>query len=185
MDARAPQTNAPKPRRPRGRQLGSHITPGLKRLGARKDLTARKDITPKDLVPLGDNSGPARFFRKMVKDITRDIGPQRELSRITAELIRSFAGCATLMQVRNVEIALGETTEVDVQEYAALASTMLRLASRLGLTKKSRREETLDDFLDDFNKNRRSNNDEAAQAPSIEGDVVPAAGNDAVAGDEL
>jgi hypothetical protein len=63
MDAGSPHPNddAPKPRRPRGRQLGSHITPNLKRLGARKDLLAHKDITPKDLVPLGDNSGPANL----------------------------------------------------------------------------------------------------------------------------
>lgn len=149
----APQTSKAysKLRRPRGRQFGSHVAPGLKRPGGRRDL-----------VRLGEMTGPSRFFAKMIADIVKDLGGARELSRIEAELVRSFAGCATLMQVRNVDIALGETSEIDVSEYAALASTMLRLSSRLGLRQRPRDvTPSLDQFIDNINKNRSNDNGEA------------------------
>jgi hypothetical protein len=74
----------------------------------------------------------------MVRDIEGDMGGRSELSRIEGELIRAFAGAATLLQSRNVEIALGETSEVDPTTYAALASTMLRIGTRLGFRRRAR-----------------------------------------------
>jgi hypothetical protein len=186
MDAKATQqtSDPPKPRRPRGRQRGSHVTPGLNRPGARKDF-----------VRLGELTGPSRFFAKMVRDITADCGGTRSLSRIESELIRIFCGVATLAQTMNADIALGETSEINVSDYANLASTMLRLSSRLGIKRRPRDVTTLDQFLDDINKNRmahdeaaqprQSSNDEAAQLPPIFGDhVVQETGNDDLA-DEL
>jgi hypothetical protein len=74
----------------------------------------------------------------MVRDIENDIGGRGELSRIEGELVRAFAGAATLLQSRNVEIALGETSEVDPATYAALASTMLRIGARLGFRRRAK-----------------------------------------------
>jgi hypothetical protein len=68
-----------------------------------------------------------------VRDVEADLGGRRHLSRIESELIRGFAGCATLLQYMNVQVALGEISEIDLGGYATLASTMLRIGSRLGL----------------------------------------------------
>ena len=86
----------------------------------------------RDLVSVTEKSGPARFFRRAVRDIEADLGGRRHLSRIEGELIRTFAGAATLLQYQNVQIALGESTELDPQAYATLASTILRIGRVLG-----------------------------------------------------
>ena len=59
-------------------------------------------------------------------------------SRIEGELIRAFAGAATTLQYLNVQVALGEGSEIDLAGYATIASTMLRIGSRLGLARRPR-----------------------------------------------
>ena len=140
MDAQDNPSTVVQLKRPRGRPGGRRYknrVPHKPRPGARHDL-----------VPLGDNSGPARFFRKMVRDIEADLGARRNLSRIQGELIRAFAGAATMLQYQNVQIALGEASEIDFTAYARLANTMLRVGSRLGLSRRAREiEPTLDAYL--------------------------------------
>ena len=106
----------------------------------------------RDLVSVTEKSGPARFFRRAVRDIEADLGGRRHLSRIEGELIRTFAGAATLLQYQNVQIALGESTELDPQAYATLASTILRIGRVLGLQRRPREIiPTLDGYLDLLN----------------------------------
>jgi hypothetical protein len=88
---------------------------------------------PRDLVPIDKTGGVARFFDKMVREIESDLGGRRQITRIQSELIRAFAGAATTLQYLNVQVALGETSEIDLSGYATIASTMLRIGSRLGL----------------------------------------------------
>ena len=89
---------------------------------------------PRDLVAIDKASGAAKFFDKMVRDIEADCGGRRELSRVTSELIGAFAGSATALRYMNAQIMLGESiSELDLGAYATLASTMLRIGSRLGL----------------------------------------------------
>jgi hypothetical protein len=102
-----------------------------------KQPRRRRPGAARDLVPLHETSGPARFFKKMVRDIELDLAGRRHLSRIEGELIRAFAGSATMLQYQNVQIALGETGEIDAGTYATLASTMLRIGSRLGLSRRT------------------------------------------------
>src|ERR1700758_1270432 len=88
-------------------------------------------------LPLEQATGAARFFDKMVREIETDLGGRRQLSRIQ-ELIRAFAGAATTLQYLNVQVALGETGEIDLNGYATIASTMLRIGTRLGLQRTPR-----------------------------------------------
>jgi hypothetical protein len=100
------------------------------------DLNRTKRVhkrAPRDLVPIDKTGGPARFFDRMVREIESDLGGRRQLTRIQGELIRAFAGAATTLQYLNVQVALGETSEIDLSGYATIASTMLRIGSRLGL----------------------------------------------------
>jgi hypothetical protein len=100
--------------------------------------TKRSKRAPHDLVSLDKATGAARFFDRMVREIENDLGGRRHLSRIEGELIRAFAGAATTLQYLNVQVALGEGSEVDLAGYATIASTMLRIGSRLGLARRPR-----------------------------------------------
>ena len=137
MDAQV--TDVPN-KRLRGRQPGSQVAPGLRRTSA---LRAR------DLVPLDHTSGAGRFFAKMVREIEADLGAgsRRNLSRIEGELIRAFAGAATQLQYLNHQILLGEGSEIDLAGFSQLASTMLRIGSRLGTTRRAKSVIDLDTFL--------------------------------------
>jgi hypothetical protein len=137
MDAQV--TDLPK-KRPRGRQLGSHVAPGLKRTSS---------LRPRDLAPIDLNSGAGRFFTKMVKEIEHDLsaGSRRNLSRIETELVRAFAGAATQLQYLNHQILLGETEGLDLAGFSQLASTMLRIGSRLGTSRRTKQVLDMDTFL--------------------------------------
>jgi hypothetical protein len=63
-------------------------------------------------------------------------GGRAHLSCVEGELIKAFAGAATALQYLNVQIALGEISEVSLTGYAHMASTMLRIAAKLGLSKR-------------------------------------------------
>ena len=127
-------------KQPRGRQPGSHVAPRLKRSSS---------LRPRDLVPLDLTSGAGRFFAKMVREIEVDLGAgsRRNLSRIESELIRAFAGAATQLQYLNHQILLGEGSEIDLVGFSQLASTMLRIGSRLGTTRRTKSVIDLDTFL--------------------------------------
>jgi hypothetical protein len=104
------------------------------------DLKKRqaKPRATRDLVAIDKHSGAGRFFTKLVRDIESDLAGRRNLSRIESELIRAFAGAATTLQYLNVQVALGESSEIDLTGYATIASTMLRIGSRLGLGRRAR-----------------------------------------------
>ncbi|MGC2075261.1 MAG: hypothetical protein WA728_04350 [Xanthobacteraceae bacterium] len=73
----------------------------------------------------------------MRRDIANDLGPRRhDLSRIELELIKGFCGCATRLEYLNFQILLGDASECDVAGYAQLASTMLRIGTKLGLRRR-------------------------------------------------
>ncbi len=126
-------------KRARGRQPGSHVAPGLKRTSSRR---------PSDLASFDKSSAPARFFGKMVRDVESDLGGRRDITRIEGELIRAFCGAATLLQYMNHQIAIGEATgEIDVGSFSTLASTLLRIGSRLGLSRRAKLVQSLDQYL--------------------------------------
>jgi hypothetical protein len=60
------------------------------------------------------------------------------LSRIEIELIKGFVGSATRLEYLNHQILLGDAAEADVGNYAQLASTILRIGSRLGLRRRTK-----------------------------------------------
>jgi len=69
------------------------------------------------------------------------------LTRIELELIKAFAGAATTLQYLNVQVALGETGEIDLSGYATIASTMLRIGSKLGLSRRAKQVIDIDTYL--------------------------------------
>jgi hypothetical protein len=104
------------------------------------DLKKRKTKprATRDLVAIDQHSGAGWFFAKLVHDIESDLAGRRNLSRIESELIRAFAGAATTLQYLNHQVLLGESSEIDLTGYATIASTMVRIGSRLGLGRRAR-----------------------------------------------
>ena len=97
----------------------------------------KKRRAPRDLVRIDQNSGPGRFFSKMVRDIESDLGGRRLTTRVAGELIEAFAGCATALRYQTHQILLGDA-EIDLTGYSTLASTMLRIGSRIGFERRAK-----------------------------------------------
>jgi hypothetical protein len=98
----------------------------------------KRHRAPRDLIAIDKTSGAARFYDRMRRDIAGDLGGRRANSRIEAELIKAFCGCATRLEYLNHQILLGDAVDCDVASYSQLASTMLRLGSKLGLQRRGR-----------------------------------------------
>jgi hypothetical protein len=113
------------------------------------DLPSRRPRrTPRDLVPLDRTSGAGRFFSKMAREIEADLGGRRRLSRIEIELVNAFAGAATQLQYLNHQILLGEGSEIDLAGFSQLASTMLRIGTKLGTGQRPKPTLDLNTFLE-------------------------------------
>jgi hypothetical protein len=111
------------------------------------DLKVKKVRRDPRALPLDQATAAARFFQKMVRDIESDLGGRRQLARIEGELIQAFVGGATILRYLNVQVALGEIGELDLSGYATIASTMLRIGSRLGLSRRAKQVIDIDTYL--------------------------------------
>ena len=85
----------------------------------------------------------------MVGEIELDLGAgnRRNLSRIETELVRACAGAATQLHYLNHQILLGDGSEIDLAGFSQLASTMLRIGSRLGTSRRTKQVLDMDTFL--------------------------------------
>jgi hypothetical protein len=136
-----------------------------------KTRSAKRRIrTPRDLVDIGKTSAAGRFFDKMTRDISSDLGGRRELTRIETELVGAFAGAATTVRYLSRQVCLGDISELDLSAYATLASVMLRIGSRLGLSR--RQCDVTDMTLDDYLHERAATVDDAAEDVAVD-DVQP------------
>ncbi len=68
----------------------------------------------------------AKFFDKMVAEITADLAGADQRSAIERALIEGFVGAATVLQNLNTRLALGQ--EIDLSEHAQAVSAMCRVA---------------------------------------------------------
>jgi hypothetical protein len=96
---------------------------------------------------LDGRTNAAKVFDRLVADIEADMGGRDQLSTIEAELVEAFVGAAVMMNNLNTRLALGQ--EIDLSEHALSASSMVRIASRLGLQRRQRNVNELS--LDEIN----------------------------------
>lgn len=91
----------------------------------------------KHLLPHVDGrSLPYQRYRAIVSAIAVDQGGVEELSAARAQLIRRFAAASVLAEQLEVRIAKGE--QIDITEFSALSSTLVRLGSRIGIDRQPR-----------------------------------------------
>jgi len=110
-----------------------------------------------DLLPgLDGRSSAARRFRDLVSAFVADMGGLDQCSEIKLGLLRRLA--ATTVQAELLEAQMVNGVAVDIGTLCTLASTSLRLSSRLGLERvpKDVSGPSLGDLLRaDLDKNRR------------------------------
>jgi hypothetical protein len=104
----------------------------------------------------------SKQFDALVAQIRRDSGDSHssdgtfgdsrfsvsDLTAIQLAMIEAFAGCSVMLDALTVKVLLGE--QVDPFAYCQLSSTLTRIGSRLGITRKARTVETpsLGSYLD-------------------------------------
>jgi hypothetical protein len=93
---------------------------------------------------LDGRTSAAKALDKLVADIEADLGGRDPLSTIELALIEAFAGATVTLQHLNTRLALGQ--EIDLSQHAQAVSSMVRVASRLGLQRRAR--EFIPDPLD-------------------------------------
>ena len=78
----------------------------------------------------------ARRYRDLVAQIAIDQGGADRCSETRMQLIRRFASGAVLAEELEARLARGEP--VDIAEHALLSSTLVRLATRIGLDRRAK-----------------------------------------------
>jgi hypothetical protein len=74
-----------------------------------------------------------------------DQGGADRLSEVRLQLCRRFAGLAVQAEALEARLARGEP--VDVNQHATIASTLVRLAGRLGLDRAAKEVETIESYI--------------------------------------
>lgn len=89
----------------------------------------------------------SRRYRGIVEAISSDQGGDAYLSEVRRQLVRRLAGAAVLAEQLETQLADGHA--INIADYAALTSTMVRVASRIGLDRRLREVlPTVDQYLD-------------------------------------
>ena len=77
-----------------------------------------------------------QMFERLVADIIRDVGGEGEVSAVRYQLIEAFCGMAIRMNDMSSRSLAGQP--VDLSELSLAASTLTRLATRIGLKRAPR-----------------------------------------------
>jgi hypothetical protein len=94
---------------------------------------------------LDKRSNAFKLFNRLTADIEADLGGRDQLSTIELTLIEAYVGAAVALQHLNTQLALGQP--IDLSQHAQAVSAMVRVASRLGLQRRMKPVETLQEFL--------------------------------------
>jgi hypothetical protein len=99
---------------------------------------------------LDGRTGPAKAYDRLVASIVTDLGGPESCSTLEMNLIGAYAGAWLQVENLNCRQLLGEA--IDLAVYCQCASTMTRIASRLGLQRRPRNVEevTLSRYLADM-----------------------------------
>jgi hypothetical protein len=104
---------------------------------------------------LDKRSSAAAQFDAIAKSIAEDLGGEGHLSTIERHLVEAFAGVAIHVGHLNALLALGQ--QIDVIEHSQAISTMVRVASRIGIKR------VLRDVTPEFQNYVKSYNDDETE----------------------
>jgi hypothetical protein len=83
---------------------------------------------------LDQRTNAARAFDKLIGEIVADLGGREACTALELNLVEAYVGAAIQVEALNCRQLLGEA--IDLTIYCQAASTMMRIASRLGLRRR-------------------------------------------------
>lgn len=90
-----------------------------------------------DLLPdIDGRSAIARRFRDIIAAVAVDQGGADRMSEARLQLVRRFAAAAVCAEQLESRLANGE--QIDITQHSLLASTLVRIAQRIGIDRKLR-----------------------------------------------
>jgi hypothetical protein len=97
---------------------------------------ARQTVNPGLLPGVDARLAAARRFHDLVSTIIADQGGIDLIAQVRLSLIQRFSAACVLAEQLEARMANGET--VDIAEHAALTSSLVRVASRIGLARRAK-----------------------------------------------
>jgi len=124
------------------------MPPENKALASRKPEARSRVSNGQDILAgIDGRSAKARRYRDIMAAMISDQGGLTGLSEARLQLCRRFAAQSLLAE--DIEARLANGGEVRVEEHAMISSTLVRLASRLGIDRRVRRiAPDLEDYLE-------------------------------------
>jgi hypothetical protein len=121
--------------------------PAERRSGATTKRRNKKRVRPQLLTraELDGRTNAAKLFDRLVVDIENDLGGRSALSTIELALIEGFVGAAVTLHHLNTKLALGQ--DIDLNQHAQAVSAMVRVATRLGISRRAKEVPSLAEYL--------------------------------------
>lgn len=113
---------------------------------------ADRDKQPLSRDELDGRTKAAQRFDAIAEGIAADLGGEASLSTVQKHLVEAFAGAALRVQDLNTHLLLGQ--DVDVLEHCQVVSSLVRIASRIGVRRLAKDviEPSLAEYLEHINK---------------------------------
>ena len=99
-------------------------------------------------------------FDAVVEGIASDLGGEAHLTTVQRHLVEAFAGCAVVVHDINARLLLGQ--QIDISEATQAVSSLVRLASRIGVGRHMR---DVTDLTDHITKKIEAKKAEAEAVP--------------------
>jgi hypothetical protein len=117
-------------------------------LSARKSSARSRVTNGQDLLPGVDGRSPmARRYRDIAAALISDSSGIDQIAEARLQLIRRFSAACVMAEAMEAELVNGK--QISIAEHSLLSSTLVRLAQRLGINRRSRNiTPTLKDYLD-------------------------------------
>ena len=113
------------------------IPDGSPRLVPRKASARSRVSNGADILPDVDGrSAVARRYHDIAVQIIADMGGASQCAEARLQLIRRFAAAAVLAEQMEARLANGHS--INIADHALLSSTLVRLAQRIGIDRRSR-----------------------------------------------
>src|SRR6516165_4950296 len=96
--------------------------------------------------PADGRSAVARRYRDIAAQIIADMGGASQCAEARLQLIRRFAAAAVLAE--QIEARLANGHSISITDHALLSSTLVRLAQRIGIDRRSRDITPLSEYLE-------------------------------------
>ena len=114
-------------------EMAPHSAPTApKKPTARSRISNGHDV----LAGVDQRTAIARRYRDIVEAISLDQGGANHLSETRRQLIRRLAGSAVMAEAMEAKLANGQ--EIDINQYALLTSSIVRVAQRIGVDRRLR-----------------------------------------------